>query len=315
MDLLAKIPKGLSPSGDQAAADSAEGKTMKGLLAAAENAAGRFAPMFERKGNDYYFTRIGALSDILEYFGGIDSLHDLFFSGKNVKDFLVDSAKATGNLMVSKLSPLVKAPFEAGMKKSLFPDVFNLRPIRDRGEYLAKQFGLDAEYRELAGLPSAPYKERVKRILVYESDPYEISYYDAMEGARKLRKQSPGYWSSNNQGLADAFYNLKKARRVGDKEAEKKYLSLYSGLCAIENPRLKDDPEALEAFVSKKVRQSAIAANPLRFIPKESLPDFYESLGPDGKDICARAIRYYNDVVLGSQDLADLRINEDGEIE
>jgi hypothetical protein len=242
----------------------------------------------------------------MEWVGGIDNITDYARGNKSLKAFATDALKADVNVFASSVSPIIKTPFEAMFRQSLYPDAFKPSAIRDRGAYIAKQFGLETEYKKIAGLPTRPYSERLSGLFVYKSDPLEAAYYSTYEIKGRYIKdkgKQAGFWVSPK---STAFYYLKMAHRYGDKDSEEKFLKEYTSYVIAENPRLAENKNALKATIGKSIHNSLKAANPLYGIPVKDRKDFLENLNDDEKDVFARAIRYYNETIIGTTE-ADIK--------
>lgn len=189
----------------------------------------------DAEGKIIYFNRMGALGDILEWFGldATPKYVDKWLRDKqSLKDVALEMAKdaATSpvNVVVSGSIPFAKLGYEIATRRSTFPDVFRPGTVRDRGLHLARSFGLENEYIALSGLPSKGYGQSLSKMVAYSADPLEGSYRDIFElknnFLKKEGKSAEGFWLTPK---GDALYNMKLALRFGDKKAFEKYATDY----------------------------------------------------------------------------------------
>jgi len=247
----------------------------------------------DEKGDIVYFNRIGALGDILEWFG-LDAAPkqvDKWLSGKaTLKEVAQEmgesAAKAPVNVFASGSVPFAKLALETATRRSTFPDVTKPSTIRDRGLYLARSFGLENEYIGLAGKPSKGYIKSVPKMVAYTVDPLEGAYRDVFElkseFQKKLGKSAEGFWLTPK---GDALYNLKLSLRYGDTEAFAKYASEYAQLGGTK-----------EGMLSSIQRME-----PLGGMSADEKKVFISSLKPDEKEKVIKAYEFYKTVMLGEK--------------
>jgi len=188
-------------------------------------------PWRDKDGKVVYFDRLGTSSDILDWFGfdTIDSdLRSLIDGDKTIEEVAKDMAWSPVNKVVQGLTPAFKIPNALISGKDTFPDVREPRTVRDKGEYVAKAFGLDYEYRLLAGMPTRGLGDAVSRTFFYKSDGGEAAYYSALDDKfRWSEKNGGGGRGSFESPRSDALRSYKEAVRFGDKRAAEKYLTEY----------------------------------------------------------------------------------------
>ncbi|MCK5235444.1 MAG: diguanylate cyclase [Deltaproteobacteria bacterium] len=243
------------------------------------------------------FHRLGAFGDFLGWFG-LDApahiVNDWFAGRRTAKEIAIDMAKSPVNVVVQGVTPFVKLPAELLTKKSLFPDVFKPVTVRDRGYHVAKSFGVENEYRELAGLPSKGYSESLYNLLYYKTDPLQTAYYAVYEEKnrllKKLGKEREGSMTSPR---GSALYNFKLAVRYKDKKAAKKYLEEYVNLTALSGT---SGAKALNA-----VTTSLQNMHPLKGLTEKEKQVFLASLDEEGKENLRKAIQFFNEVLLASK--------------
>jgi hypothetical protein len=198
-----------------------------------EDVKGRLHIIFGRNsdGTINYFSRLGALQDFADWFSldtPVTTTSAILSGRKTLGEAAQDFVKAPVNKVFNALGPHFKLPTDfAGV--NLYPDMFDPRTIRDRGEHIATGLGLSVPYRLVFGRPSRGGANALKNLAWYISDPYESAYwatvdrkYDFME--KVLGK--PG-GSASRSKKSDALYYYKMALRYKDKEAAKRYLAEY----------------------------------------------------------------------------------------
>ncbi len=258
----------------------------------------------DKQGKTIYFSRLGMLGDFLEWFG-LDSLPgavDKLASGRvRPKDVALDMAKAPVNTIFQGMSPFYKAPFEALLRKELFPDAFNPRTIRDRGQYLAKQLGLMDEYTALTKIPGRPYKESLPGFVVYKEDPEEVAYREVRDMVsdymRTTGRRSAG--EANITPRGNALYYAKLARKFGDKESEQRFLKEYATLFIGEEGLHGTAPETTMKKMASAIASSYKSLFPLYSLPKGEYAAFGKTLDDDDRKRLALAIKFYNETLIG----------------
>lgn len=266
----------------------------------------------DKNGETLYFSRLGILGDALEWFGvdGVQKEVRRFLNGEiTVKELAKNSAiefvKGPLNILQAGAFPLIKTGMEIALRRSTYPDITKPSTIRDRGEHLARAFGLENEYKLLAGKPSAGYAKSVRNVFVYGSDPLESAYRETFDIKREyLKKQgktSEGFFLTP---AGDALYNMKLALRYQDKKALKKYLGEYMQI--VTNGR---DVSAISSAEQQKIKKGIASSiermHPLSGIKKEDIPSFLNQLKPEEKEKLKDAIKFYRTSLLwrgGKQD-------------
>lgn len=243
----------------------------------------------DRAGNVIYFTRIGALGDLLEW-GNLDASPfyiDQFRKEKmSIKEIAKDMAKAPANVFMQGVEPFTKTVAELITRRALYPDLFKPSTIRDRGLHLARNFGIADEYIALTGKPSRGYLETIPKLLIYKSDPLESAYWDILNEKRRfLKTKGKIYEGFMLTPRGNALYNIKRALRFKDEKSGYKYLQEYIKLGGTE----------------QGIRQSFRMMTPVYGIKdKKELAEFATYLGKDGLDKMAKALVYY-DKLLNSK--------------
>lgn len=252
----------------------------------------------DKDGKVLYFDRLGFVQDFLGWFGLDESplvVRDWLNGKRTIKEIAVDMAKSPLNKLIGGLGPVLKTPAEIIWGKTIYPDAFKPRSIRDRWEYLANSLGLANEYKALAGKPVQTYGTGNRaegywrswgESLIYKADPLQSSYYDILdEKYRFMRKKGKDNNASYYSPKSNALYNFKLSIRYKDKEAARKYLTEYAQL----------------GGTSKGLEQSLKAMNPLNGLNKEEQVEFVKSLNSEDRAKLIRAIRYYETTLMGQK--------------
>jgi hypothetical protein len=245
----------------------------------------------DQYGDILYFSRLGALPDILEWFGlsqPIQDTYDLLNGNMTIKEKMEEMLSDPINKLVNSIIPIEKAFLELMLQRATFPDVFNQRAIRDRFEYIADQFGLLDEYKEVAGKPTRGYGPALIKKLIYKVNPEENAYYEILGLKNKYMKsigKEPGYgfWTDRK---SSALYYYRMALKYDDPDAAKKYLYEY----------------AAADGTKKGIEQSLRMMSPIYGIPKDKLIDFVTQLSTEDKVRMQMAIRFYVEVLLRNEE-------------
>ncbi len=257
-------------------------------------------------GKVQYIDRLGVTSDFLEWFG-LDAapqlVNDYLNGRKSEKEIALEMAKSPVKKVVNGVNPFLKTPFELLARKQLFPDPFDPQTIRDRTQYLARQFTLIDEYKALFDIPSEGYATSLKKAIVSEVDPQRAAYNDVIsrkyEYLKKIGKP-PG--SSPNTPKSNALYNLKNAIRYNNPKQAAKYYIEYRGHGGT-NETLDDSIDRL---------------NPLNGFPKDDPMQaglFLKYLGKDGRDKLRDALEYYKQEIVDVKQGAEFNKKVNQEIE
>ena len=245
----------------------------------------------DEDGKVLYFDRLGAFSDFLEWFGLADApaqVKDWLDGKKSLRQVAEDMVKSPANTLITGITPFISMPAELLSGKQFFPDAFEPRSIRDNMLYIAQSFGLENEYKALAGLPSRGYKESLKSLLAYTSDPGQAAYYTILDEKQafleKLGKK--GTYGGRFTPKSNALYNLKLAIRYQDKEAFEKYL--------VEYVQLGGTLQGLE--------QSLDNMDPLHGLNEAEKAYFVAKwLDNEGRKRLIQAMKFYQEVIRGQQ--------------
>jgi len=261
----------------------------------------------DKDGKVKYFSRLGSLGDFLNWFG-MDApqayVADYLNGRKAIKEIAIELAKSPVNVITSGISPFLKAPFEIAMRRSLFPDVFKPSQIRDRGLYLARQIGLEDEFRAIAGKPGKPYMSTLDQLAIYKSDPYETAYYEMRDIKNDwFKKEGKEQVNFNLTPSSEALYNLKLALRYKEHKLVNKYAEQYAHIVAL---RHKGEAESkVRKYIKDGIIQSLENLHPLSGVKVGDRRRFVQSLRPEEKDTLVKSIKFYNEILLGNNDIVD----------
>ena len=231
----------------------------------------------------------GALSDALEWFGLgdiIQDVKDLREGRKTLSDKAIDVPKAITNRLFIGSRPIVKMVGEVALGRSVYPDLFNPRPIRDKWEHVWRTFSFDMPYRYIAGKPkrgdnvTSQLLHDVMSLGLYTADPGEASYYQFKKSVfdylDKISSPKPYIIPTSRQ---NALYYYKQSLKYGDLKTAKKYLDQY--LTKYGGTR-------------KGIKTSIKMTHPLASIPNKHRRKFFKSLDSEQKDVYKRALDWYN---------------------
>jgi hypothetical protein len=257
----------------------------------------------DKNGKVEYFSRLGAVSDLLENFGVDAAPHyiDQWFKGRmSLKDISIEMAKSPANILVQGAEPFSKTVAELLSRRAFFPDAFNPRVIRDRTLYVMQQFGLENEWKAVAGLPSRDYKESLKNLFAYSVDPLEAAYSEAYELKRDYLKRqgkiSEGFFLTPK---GSAMYNAKLALRYEDSWAFKKYLKEYAALYLNGGGDISKIDDAIE--------KSLTSMDPLYGMSKADQAGFVMQLNAEEKETIVKAYKFYNDLLTLTPDKTEAK--------
>jgi NTP hydrolase family protein/strawberry notch-like protein/inorganic pyrophosphatase-like protein len=239
----------------------------------------------------------GALSDALSFFGLEDWPQDIkdVSSGKStIQEKLKEVPISFLNRWIQGIRPEIKLFGELISGTAIYPDFRKPIPIRDRLEYALRTFKLDKIYREVLGRPGRgktpgtsrtfqamqQFVEDLKQVLLYESDPGILAYYDARKMAfdwlAKMGDEKARGGTPTKKG--NALYWYKQAMKYGDLDAAQRYLQKYYELGGTRKGKI----------------QSIRLAHPLSSIPKMKRYRFKESLTPTQRSVMDRAMEWYD---------------------
>lgn len=226
----------------------------------------------------------GALSDALSWFGGEDfpsDISDVATGKETIGDKAVDAVQAPAKKIISGVTPFIKTPAEALTRRSLFPDPFNPRPIRDPLENLTAMFSLDKVYRYLSDKPMRPLANEISDLVFYSTDPGEASYHmtRGMVASWKEKQgdESPSIIPTQRQ---NALFYYKKSLSYGDPEKAARWKQRYLDL----------------GGKKEGIEQSVRMSSPSGSLNAKDKREFLKTLSPKEREIFDRAETWYKKI-------------------
>ena len=176
-------------------------------------------------------------------------------------------------------------PIELAMGRTMYPDAFNSRTIRDNWEYAAQSLGLQWPYKAITGKPRSDLQQ-LTNLIVYSLDPDEAAYYQTLDKVRQfqervLDKHFDGFATTKR---GQALRNFKTALRYKDKAAMKRYLKEYAELDG----------------TMKGFKSSIKAMDPLHGLSVKEKKQFLKWLSEDDKKFLKKAMKYYRELARGA---------------
>lgn len=223
----------------------------------------------------------GALSDMLDWIGLGNvpaAVEDLATGKVTAGEQLKKSAKAPINRIVNASHPILKTAGEIITGKSIYPDIFKPRPIRDRSEHAARALTMDMPYRYITGKPTRGPEKDILSVLVYSNDPAEAAYWNTRKMVYEfLENQGKESYSYTPTKRSNAMYYYKQAKRFGDDKAAEKYMRKYLEL----------------GGTIKGFNRSLQMGAPTASLPRAYRDDFFESLNSEEQRDLEIAEKWY----------------------
>jgi hypothetical protein len=252
----------------------------------------------DENGKVRYFSRLGALPDFLEWFGldtPIKDVKDYLDGSRSMKEIISDMGKAPINKLTQGVSPLIKSPAELLTGKTLFPDAFNARSIKDNELYLANSFGLANEFKAIsktdiarqigiAPRPSKPYlgQDTGENLLYYKAEPNQSSYYSIQDRKREFLKDiGKGGDGDFSSPKTEVLRNYKIAIRLKDTESASYYLNEYKNM----------------GGTKESLKKSLQSMDPLSGLNQKEKKKFRQSLNGEQQAELDKATTYYKEVL------------------
>ena len=231
----------------------------------------------------------GALSDALSWFNLHDfpeDMKDLATGKKTYYQWLGEAAREPVNKLIQGVRPDIKGSAELIAGRSIYPDMTRPRPIRDRGEYVARMLSLEGFYRMAVGRPqkggdlAGQVWDDIMRTFAYTATPGETAYYGAREMVGKfLEDRNIERTFHDPTDRSTALYWYKTAIKYGDAEAAKKYLAQYKEM----------------GGTMKGLKISVNRAHPLAELPKKYRTKFLNQLSNEDRETVKRAGKWYKE--------------------
>jgi hypothetical protein len=276
---------------------------------------GRFHVIFGKRDDDVlYFSRLGALGDLLEWVG-LDTpaatMGDILDGRTTIGEAIWASVRAPIDKVANGITPYLKMPVELAAGLSFYPEVSRPRTIRSRARHVAQSLGLQHEYDLIMKEPSRGYWRSLRMagpLPHYRVDPNASGYWEFKGVKAKFLKELGKGGSGGGMEARDlALYNVKRSVALEDRDALIKSLIDYkeyggtveSAERAIDRLRPleglnKTPPEKLyPAFVRampEEVRQ-AVASGQMPVPSERQL--FLMTLDEKEKAMLTRALKHY----------------------
>jgi len=167
----------------------------------------------------YFLGMFGA--DTLSY-----NMNDYFYGRKTLSEVADDVFSGGINNWYQGLTP-AKALVEAPAKRTLYPDVFEPREIKDLGEYIAQTLAVKSEYKWLAG---RPVRSNLERLFAYSVDPDSSAYYQTINRKFNFTGRSSTSSQGKDKPKIEAMRFFRDAIRLDDNDAASRYWDLYLSL-------------------------------------------------------------------------------------
>lgn len=249
-------------------------------------------------GKVMYFSRVGALSDLLEWVG-LDTpreyLQDYLSGRHSLKDIAKEMAKSPTNKVVGGVAPTYKVPTEVLYGASLYPDWTKPRPIRERntmrgmGRYVAEQLGQTETqaFEKMAGYPTRKFDPST--FFIYKADPEETAYRDISNDKYAfMRDKGKNSAGAEPTPKGNALYYLKMSMKMQDPEAVAKFRQEYFR-----------NGGTVEGF-----KKALNALHPLYGLNKQEQAEFISTMSDGDREKLKRAMKFYYETLGGKQGLA-----------
>lgn len=251
----------------------------------------------DKDGNTLYFSQVGSLFDVLEWFGLDTFTHDIkqIFNGQlTVTDWIGYMLSAPFKKLVNSLNPFYKTTFEIGSGMSFYPDFTEPRRTRDRMKSLAQSLGLSWPYKIVKGLISGEkYSnlEEFRNLFLYSQNAELAAYYYTKNLVGDFRKRVLGETFHNDSlsPKSDALYRMKTALRFNDMAAAKETLDEYYSL----------------GGTKQGADTSMRNTNPLHGLNNPNQEKFRAWLSHEDRKFLERAQAYYSKLMTNYKNLTE----------
>ncbi len=239
----------------------------------------------DEEGNIYTLRAQGAFSDVMGWAGLENVSNDvegLIKGETSFKDLGEQAANSAVNKFVGAIGPQYKLLAEVATKKSLYPDIFKPKNIRNVGEYVTKQLEVDGVYKWFSKIPSKGLTDDLLKAIVYKQSSGEQAYFKTFRIVDDYKEKNgesifQGY-SPTQKG--NALYYFKKALYYNDKRAAKKWLEEYKKL----------------GGTSEGFEKSVESSSPTRGLRGEIEDEFYRSLSEKDRNTVEKAMNWYETI-------------------
>lgn len=224
----------------------------------------------------------GSLSDMLSYAGLDNVVNDVNNISKG-KSSIGREAKEAGKAIVNKFTqgamPLEKTAVESIIGKSMYPDIFQPRQIRDAGEHISRVVSMDKVYKLLTNKPMKGLSKEMQSLLLYNASPGEAAYYAVREKVYDfLDEKGIERLSGEPTKKSNTLYYYKQALKYGDEELAKDWLKKYYDLGGTE----------------EGMRRSIDKGEVLSPIPTRFRDEFIKTLDKDDIELINISSKWYD---------------------
>lgn len=175
----------------------------------------------------------GAFADFLEWVNLSDypsDIADLVKGTKSLADQFVEGAEGPINRVINSWEPVTKTAAELLTGRSMYPNAFKPRVVRDRGGQAARAVTLGWLYDKVTDKPMRP-GNLATDLLLYRTDPGEAAYFRVREKAGDwLEQQNKGRNLGNPTKKENALYYWRKSLQWGEPEKAERWLQRYYAL-------------------------------------------------------------------------------------
>jgi hypothetical protein len=223
----------------------------------------------------------GALSDALSWFG----LEDLPTDIKEVLQGKVPVAKkikeallAGPKRLILGAKPFERTALEALTKRSLYPDVWHPRPIRDRMEHITRTFSLNDLYNRITGKPVRGLGATVGKLVTYTTEPGQAAYFEIKNKVSTFMEDhnvAPGYAEPTERSTALFYY--RQAQKFKDADMAQKWLKEYIKL----------------GGTRKTMAMAKRTSHPYAQLPLKYRSMFFKTLAPGDRERVQRAVGWW----------------------
>jgi hypothetical protein len=231
----------------------------------------------------------GALSDALSWFNLHDfpeDMRELAAGKKTVYKWLAEGAVEPVNKLIQGVRPDIKTPTEVITGRTIYPEFWRPRPIRDKVEHVAKLLSADSLYRRVAGKPlrgdtvEGRLMSDLLSVFTYSADPGETAYYASRDLVGKyMEDKNLERPTADPTNRSTALYYYKQALKFGDAKAAEKYLQKYKDL----------------GGNMKGIQASVKRAHPLGALPAAHRARFFNSLSQEDRQTLKRGTEWYRE--------------------
>lgn len=235
----------------------------------------------------------GAFSDMLSFVGLEDApqdFRDLKAGDTTIGKKVKEAGSAFANKIAQGMMPIEKTAAEVAMGKSLYPDVFDPRTIRDKAEHALKTFSMDRIYRYLTKKPLRRLGKEVEGLIVYDTDPGEAAYYTVRQKIYDFMKQE-GIENTSGEPTqrSNALFYYKQSLKLKNQKLAEYWLQEFI-----------NEGGTKEGY--KTSLQRGVVTSPL---PKPLREKWWDTLDSEDKELFDIANQWYETTYLGLEQPTD----------